>query len=83
VVWWRGRGSNFYVTMVPVENTEGPNLLSQKGREAETDGSSGARGARHPACAGGKVRPGPGGRRWPGDRCARGPRAVRVRGARA
>uniref|UniRef100_A0ABK0M528 Solute carrier family 2, facilitated glucose transporter member 12 n=1 Tax=Rattus norvegicus TaxID=10116 RepID=A0ABK0M528_RAT len=39
--------------MVPVENTEGPNLLNQKGREAETDGSCGASGGRHPACAGG------------------------------
>ncbi|XP_052025719.1 solute carrier family 2, facilitated glucose transporter member 12 [Apodemus sylvaticus] len=39
--------------MVPVENTEGPNLLNQKGREAETEGSCGARGGRHPACAGG------------------------------
>lgn len=39
--------------MVPVENTEGPNLLIQKGREAETEGSSGASGGRHPACAGG------------------------------
>lgn len=38
--------------MVPVENTEGPNLLNQKGREAETDGSCGASGGRHPACAG-------------------------------
>lgn len=43
--------------MVPVENTEGPSLLIQKGREAETDGSCGASGGRHPACAGGKVRP--------------------------
>lgn len=39
--------------MVPVENTEGPNLLNQKGREAETEGSFGASGGRHPACAGG------------------------------
>lgn len=39
--------------MVPVENTEGPNLLHQKGREAETEGNCGARGGRHPACAGG------------------------------
>lgn len=39
--------------MVPVENTEGPNLLIQKGREAETEGSCGASGGRHPACAGG------------------------------
>ncbi|XP_048210071.1 solute carrier family 2, facilitated glucose transporter member 12 [Perognathus longimembris pacificus] len=35
--------------MVPVENTEGPNLLSQKGRQAETDGT---RGGRQPACVG-------------------------------
>ncbi|XP_031236438.1 solute carrier family 2, facilitated glucose transporter member 12 isoform X2 [Mastomys coucha] len=39
--------------MVPVENTEGPNLLNQKGREAETESSCGASGGRHPACAGG------------------------------
>nr|BAE25329.1 unnamed protein product [Mus musculus] len=39
--------------MVPVENTEGPNLLNQKGREAETEGSCGASGGGHPACAGG------------------------------
>ncbi|XP_042537915.1 solute carrier family 2, facilitated glucose transporter member 12 [Dipodomys spectabilis] len=38
--------------MVPVENTEGPNLLSLKGRQAETDGSCGTRGGRHPACVG-------------------------------
>lgn len=53
VVWWRGRVCNFYVTMVPVENTEGPNLLNQTGREAETHGSYGASGGGHPACAGG------------------------------
>lgn len=39
--------------MVPVENTEGPSLLKLNGREAETDGSCGASGGRHPACAGG------------------------------
>ncbi|KAL1770054.1 solute carrier family 2, facilitated glucose transporter member 12 [Sigmodon hispidus] len=39
--------------MVPVENTEGPNLLNQKGSEADTDGSCGASGGRHPARAGG------------------------------
>ncbi|MBZ3888954.1 Solute carrier family 2, facilitated glucose transporter member 12 [Sciurus carolinensis] len=39
--------------MVPVENTEGPKLLNQKGREAETDGSYGACGGRRPACRGG------------------------------
>ncbi|XP_005003193.3 solute carrier family 2, facilitated glucose transporter member 12 isoform X1 [Cavia porcellus] len=40
--------------MVPVENAEGPKLLHQKGREAESDGPFGASGAsRHPACAGG------------------------------
>lgn len=39
--------------MVPVENIEGPALLNQKGREVESDRSDGARGGRHPACAGG------------------------------
>ncbi|XP_030172245.1 LOW QUALITY PROTEIN: solute carrier family 2, facilitated glucose transporter member 12 [Lynx canadensis] len=34
--------------MVPVENREGPALLSPKGTAAETDGSGAASGSRHP-----------------------------------
>ncbi|XP_011227071.1 solute carrier family 2, facilitated glucose transporter member 12 isoform X3 [Ailuropoda melanoleuca] len=37
--------------MVPVENTEGPALLSPKGRAAETEGSGAASGSRHPPWA--------------------------------
>ncbi|XP_026360624.2 solute carrier family 2, facilitated glucose transporter member 12 isoform X2 [Ursus arctos] len=37
--------------MVPVENTEGPALLSPKGRAAETEGSGTASGSRHPPWA--------------------------------
>lgn len=62
--------------MVPVENTEGPSLLNQKGREAETDGSCGTGGGRHPACAGGKVRPW-GRLGWPPAGPARSPGAPR------
>lgn len=48
MIWCRGNGCNFYVTMVPVENTEGPGLLNLKGRSAETDGSDRAASGRHP-----------------------------------
>ncbi|XP_030891430.1 solute carrier family 2, facilitated glucose transporter member 12-like [Leptonychotes weddellii] len=34
--------------MVPVENREGPGLLSPKGRAAETEGGGAAGGGRHP-----------------------------------
>nr|Q9BE72.1 RecName: Full=Solute carrier family 2, facilitated glucose transporter member 12; AltName: Full=Glucose transporter type 12; Short=GLUT-12 [Macaca fascicularis]BAB39322.1 hypothetical protein [Macaca fascicularis] len=37
--------------MVPVENTEGPNLLNQKGTAVETEGSYRASGSRHPPWA--------------------------------
>ncbi|XP_029799337.1 solute carrier family 2, facilitated glucose transporter member 12 isoform X3 [Suricata suricatta] len=37
--------------MVPVENREGPALLSPKGRAAQTDGSGAASGSRHPTGA--------------------------------
>ncbi|XP_023086470.1 solute carrier family 2, facilitated glucose transporter member 12 [Piliocolobus tephrosceles] len=37
--------------MVPVENTEGPNLLNQKGTALETEGSYRASGSRHPPWA--------------------------------
>lgn len=47
MVWCGGNGCNFYVTMVPVENTEGPSLLNPKGRPAETDGSDRANSGRH------------------------------------
>ncbi|KAM9665150.1 solute carrier family 2, facilitated glucose transporter member 12 isoform 1-T1 [Trichechus inunguis] len=39
------------MAMVPVENTEGPNLLNQKGRATETDGSNGAGSDGHPTRA--------------------------------
>ncbi|XP_012329896.1 solute carrier family 2, facilitated glucose transporter member 12 [Aotus nancymaae] len=37
--------------MVPVENTEGPNLLNQKGTAVESEGSYRASGSRHPPWA--------------------------------
>ncbi|XP_016060430.1 PREDICTED: solute carrier family 2, facilitated glucose transporter member 12 isoform X1 [Miniopterus natalensis] len=37
--------------MVPAENAEGPGPLNPKGTPAETDGSDGARGRRHPPWA--------------------------------
>lgn len=71
VVWCPGNGCNFYVTMVPVENAEGPSLLKPKGRAAETDGSDRASGGPHPPWARGKAR-------QPGWGTARGARWTRV-----
>ncbi|XP_036759639.1 solute carrier family 2, facilitated glucose transporter member 12 isoform X3 [Manis pentadactyla] len=46
-----GNACNFPATMVPVENAEGPGLLSPKGKAADTDGSDRASGGRHPPWA--------------------------------
>ncbi|KAM5263983.1 solute carrier family 2, facilitated glucose transporter member 12 [Ctenodactylus gundi] len=47
------RSCDFYVTVVPVGNPEGPKPPSPTAREAERGGSCGRRGGRHPGCAGG------------------------------